>query len=165
MLLRLGSHHLLGNHLWGRHRVDSARNGRDRVRGRLGGGSVGKRRVVGLLCLGELLEQRLARVEFKRQSRLADGNRRGLLAHLLPLQVAFQRVEEESVMWHAVPVKDLLLLLRADAVVLVQEVEERALWLLERSISTRLEVSQVGEDSLFKLFRVLDGSAKGLEAE
>lgn len=68
-------------------------------------------------------------------------------------------------MRHAVPVKDLLLLLGADAVVLVQKVEKWALGLFERSVSARLEVSQVREDALLKLLRVLDGAAKGLEAE
>jgi hypothetical protein len=74
------------------------------------------------LSLGELLEQRLARVKLERESRLADGHCCSLLAHLLALQVAFQGVEEQTVVRYAVPVKDLLLLLGADAVVLVQEV-------------------------------------------
>lgn len=68
-------------------------------------------------------------------------------------------------MRHAVPVKDLLLLLGADAVVLVQEVEERTFRLFQRSVSARLEVSQIREDALFKLLRVLDRTAKGLKAE
>jgi hypothetical protein len=67
--------------------------------------------------------------------------------------------------WHAVPVKDLLLLLGANAVVLVQEVEEGAFRLFERSVSARLEVSQIREDALFKLLRVLDRTTEGLEAE
>ena len=46
-------------------------------------------------------------------------------------------------MWHAVPIKHLLLLLRSDAVVLVHEIEERALWLLERRISARFEIAQI----------------------
>lgn len=68
-------------------------------------------------------------------------------------------------MGDAIPVEDLLLLLGPDAVVLVEEVEERALGLFEGRISSGLEVSQVGEDTLFELFRVLDGSTKSLEAE
>lgn len=68
-------------------------------------------------------------------------------------------------MRYAVPVEDLLLLLSADAVVLVQEVEEGAFRLFQRSVSARLEVSQVREDALFKLLRVLDRATKCLEAE
>lgn len=68
-------------------------------------------------------------------------------------------------MWHAVPVEHLLLLLRADAVVFVEKVEERALGLLEGGISARLEISKVGEDSFLELFRVLDGSAKRLKTK
>lgn len=68
-------------------------------------------------------------------------------------------------MWHAVPVEHLLLLLSSDAVVLVQEVEEWALGLFQRSVCSGLQVSQVGEDTLFKLLGVLDRSAKSLESE
>jgi len=126
---------------------------RVRVRVSLGlnRGSVGKGRVVGLLRLCELLKQRLRRVKLKGQGGLADGHGRGLLPHFLPLQVAFQRIEEETVVGDTIPVEDLLLLLGADAVVLVQKVEKGTLWFFERSISARLEVSQVGEDAFFKL--------------
>lgn len=124
-----------------------------------------KGRVAGLLCLCELFKQRLRRVEFKRKGRLADSHCGGLLAHLLPFQVPLQRVEKQAVVRYTVPVEDLLLLLSANAVVLVQKVKKRALGLLQRSISTRLEVSQVGEDAFLELLRVLDRTAKSLEAE
>jgi hypothetical protein len=117
------------------------------------------------LSLGELLEQRLARVELEREGGLADSHRCSLLAHLLALEVALQRIEEETVVRHTVPVEDLLLLLRTDAVVLVQKVEEGAFRLFQRSVSARLEVSQIREDALFKLLRVLDRATKSLEAE
>ena len=68
-------------------------------------------------------------------------------------------------MGDTVPVKDLLLLLSANAVVLVEEVKEGALGLLQRSISARLEVSQVRKDTFLELLGVLDRSAKGLETE
>jgi len=68
-------------------------------------------------------------------------------------------------MRYAVPVEDLLLLLSANTVVLVQEVEEGAFRLFQRSVSARLEVSQVREDALFKFLRVLDRAAECLEAE
>jgi hypothetical protein len=87
------------------------------------------------------------------------------LAHLFALQVTLQGVEEESVMGNRVPVEDLLLFLGANAVVLVQEVEEWALGLFQRGVGARLEVAQVGEDSFFELFRVLDRPAKSLEAK
>ena len=54
-------------------------------------------------------------------------------------------------MWHAIPVEDLLLLLCSNAVVLVQEIQEATLWLFERGISARLQVSQVRKDTLLEL--------------
>ena len=77
-----------------------------------------------MLRLGELLEEGLRRVELERQRRLIDGSGGSLLAHLLTLEIALERVEEETVMWDAVPVEDLLLLLRADALVLEQQIKE-----------------------------------------
>jgi hypothetical protein len=68
-------------------------------------------------------------------------------------------------MWHAVPVKDLLLLLRSDAVVLVEEVKERALWLLEGRVVAGFEVSQIGKDALLEFLGVFDGTSKSVEAE
>lgn len=65
------------------------------------------------------------------------------MAHLLALQVALKSIEEEAVVGHAVPVKDLLLLLGADAVVLVEKVEECALWLLKGGVCAGLEVAQI----------------------
>lgn len=46
-------------------------------------------------------------------------------------------------MRNTVPVEDLLLLLRADAVVLEEEVEEGALGFFERGIGASLEVAKV----------------------
>lgn len=120
---------------------------------------------VGLLRLSQLLIERLRRVVLKRQSRFADSNGGGFLAHLLTLKIAFQRVKKQTVVWDTVPVKDLLLLLCSDAVVLVEKVEEGALWLLQRSVGSRLEISQVGEDALLKLLGVFDRTAKSLESE
>lgn len=68
-------------------------------------------------------------------------------------------------MGNAVPVEYLLLLLGSDAVVLVQEVQERTFGLLQGSICPRLEISQVGEDTLFEFLRVLHWTAEGLESE
>lgn len=68
-------------------------------------------------------------------------------------------------MRNAVPIKDLLLLLRSNAVILVQEIEERTLGLFQRSICARFEVPQVGENAFLELLGVLYGTAKGLEAE
>jgi hypothetical protein len=76
------------------------------------------------------------------------------------------------------PVKDLLLLLRADAAVAEEEVKEGgsdvrcgldlieySLRLLETGIDTRLEVAEVREDTLFPLLGVLDGTTECLKAE
>lgn len=87
------------------------------------------------------------------------------MAHLLALEIALEGVKEEAVVGYAVPVEDLLLLLRADAVVLVEEVKEAALGLLKGRVGAGLEVAQVGEDALLELLRVLHGPAEGLEAE
>ena len=81
-----------------------------------------KGRLAALLGLGELLKQRLGRIKLKGQSRLVHCYRGSFLSHLLALQVALERVEKEAIMGHAVPVEHLLLLLRADTVVLVEEV-------------------------------------------
>jgi len=118
-----------------------------------------------LLSFCELFKERLRRVELERQCGLADGDSGGFLSHLLPFEVSFESIKEESIMGHAVPVKDLLLLLRANAVALVEEVKESALGLLERSIRAGLEVSKIGKDALLELFGVFDGSAKGLKAK
>lgn len=53
-------------------------------------------------------------------------------------------------MRHAVPIKDLLLFLGSDAVVLVKEIEERALRFFQRSIGPSLQVSQVGKDTFLE---------------
>jgi hypothetical protein len=68
-------------------------------------------------------------------------------------------------MRYAVPVKHLLLLLRADTVVFVQEIEERALGLLQRGVGAGFEVPQIGENAFFEFLRVLDWATEGLKAE
>lgn len=68
-------------------------------------------------------------------------------------------------MWYAIPVEHLLLLLCANAVILVQEVQEGTLWLLKGCIGARLQVSQVREDAFLELLRVLDRATESLEAE
>jgi hypothetical protein len=128
-------------------------------------GSSGKRGGVRLLRLGQLLIQGLGRIKFERQGRLANGNRSGLLVHLLAFEVSLKRIQEQPVMRHAIPVENLLLLLGTDAVVLVQEVQERTLGLLQGRIGPGLEISQVRENALLKFLGVLDRAAKGLESE
>lgn len=68
-------------------------------------------------------------------------------------------------MGDAVPVEYFLFLLGSDAVVLVEEVKERALGLLERRIGSRLEIAQIGEDAFLEFLRVLHRPAEGLESE
>ena len=79
-------------------------------------------RLVVLLRLRELLEQGLRRVKFEGKSRLANGDCGGFLAHLLALQVPLQCVKEQAIMRHAIPIENLLLLLRSNAIVLVEKV-------------------------------------------
>jgi hypothetical protein len=81
-----------------------------------------------------LFEERLRRVKLKGQSWFTERDCGRFLAHLFPLEVALQRVKEKAVMRNAIPVKDLLLLLGPDAVVLVEKVEKRALRLFQRCI-------------------------------
>ena len=97
----------------------------------------------------ELLVEALARVVRERARGLACDVRRRLGPHLLALEVALERVEEEAVVRDGeparggislalrileegkggtVPVEHFLLLLRADALVLEEKVEERGLW-------------------------------------
>lgn len=66
-------------------------------------------------------------------------------------------------MRHTVPVEDLLLFLRSNAVVLVKKIKKGALGLLKGSIAPRFQVSQVGENTLFEFLRVPHRPAKGLE--
>ncbi len=68
-------------------------------------------------------------------------------------------------MWYAVPIKNFLLLLCSNAVVLVKEIKESTLGLFQGGVGARLQVSQVGEDTLLEFLRVLHGSAEGLESK
>jgi hypothetical protein len=68
-------------------------------------------------------------------------------------------------MGHAVPVEDLLLLLGSDTIVLIEKIEERALWFFEGGVCTGLEVTQVRENALLEFFRVLHRAAERMKAE
>lgn len=68
---------------------------------------------------------------------------RSLLVHLLPLEISFQGIQKQPIMWHTVPIEDLLFLLRTYTVVLVHEIKERTLWLFEGRICARLQIPQV----------------------
>lgn len=59
------------------------------------------------------------------------------------------------------PIEDLLFLLSSNAVVFIKEIKELGFRFFQRGVGSRLEISEVGENSLFKLFGVCDGSAKG----
>ena len=76
---------------------------------------------------GKLLEEGLCRVPREAQGGLAHGLRGALLAEFLALEVAVERVKEESVVRDREPVEDLLLLLCADAILLEQQLEELGL--------------------------------------
>lgn len=68
-------------------------------------------------------------------------------------------------MRHTVPVEDLLLLLRPNAIIFVEEIEERTLGFFQGRVGSGLEVAQVGENAFFEFLRVLDGASEGLESE
>lgn len=55
----------------------------------------------------------------------------------------------ENTYRNRVPEEDLLLLVRANAVKLVEEIEEGRSGLLQGGVDTRLEVAEVAEDSLW----------------
>lgn len=59
----------------------------------------------------------------------------------LPLQIPLEGVHEEIVMGDAVPVKDLLLLLRPDASVAVEKLEKGAPRLLEDGVGAGFEIA------------------------
>ena len=68
-------------------------------------------------------------------------------------------------MRHAIPIENLLFLLRSNAVVLVHKVEERTLGFLERCIGPGLEVSQIREDAFLEFLGVLDRTPESLETK
>lgn len=68
-------------------------------------------------------------------------------------------------MRYTVPVENLLLLLRSNAIVLVKEVKERTFRLLQRGIGTGFQVAQVRENALLEFLRVFHGPAEGLESK
>ena len=97
---------------------------------------------VTLLCPAELIVEGALGVIGEGHRRLASDHGSRLLAHLLSLQIALKRIEEESVMRNgeprkhkqddgveygeiAIPVEDLLFLLCANTLILKQEVKER----------------------------------------
>lgn len=68
-------------------------------------------------------------------------------------------------MRYAIPVKDLLLLLCPNAVVFIQEIKKGALGLLQRRVGSRLEISKIGENTLFELLGILHWATESLESE
>ena len=64
-----------------------------------------------------------------------------------------------------IPVKDLLLLLRTDALVLEQQIQERAFGFLQARVDARLEIPQIGEDALLELLHVAHRATERLEAK
>jgi hypothetical protein len=68
-------------------------------------------------------------------------------------------------MWHAVPVENLLLLLCSNAVVFIEKIEKGALGFFECRIGASFQISEIREDTLLKLLRVFDWTAKGLKSE
>lgn len=68
-------------------------------------------------------------------------------------------------MRYAVPVEDLLFLLCANTILLVEEIQEWTLGLFQCRIGTRFQISQVGENTFLKLLGVLHRATKGLETE
>jgi hypothetical protein len=112
-----------------------------------------------------LFKKGLGGVEFERQSRFADCDCGSLLIHLFSLEIPFQCIEEKTIMRNAIPIENFLLLLRSDAVVLVEEIEERTFRLFQGCICSRLEIAEIGEYAFLELLGVLHWPAKRLKAE
>jgi len=112
-----------------------------------------------------------------------DVGGRGV-AYFLALEISVEGIKEKTVVRDGVPVKNLLFLLSADALVLEEEIKEERLCMaekkkkkietkgaylgfLERGIIARLEVTEVAEDTLLELFHILDRTAEclGLDEE
>ena len=68
-------------------------------------------------------------------------------------------------MRYAVPVEHLLLFLSTDAIVLIKKIKKWTLGFFQRGICTRLQVSQIGENTLLKLLRVLNRTTECLKSE
>ena len=68
-------------------------------------------------------------------------------------------------MRHTVPVEHLLLLLRPNAVVLVQKIQETTFRLFERGICAGLEIAQVRENALLEFLGILHWPPEGLKSE
>jgi len=92
-------------------------------------GAVGTRGIlfVSLTLLGpaELIVERALRVVRKRHGWLARDNSRRLQAHLLSFKISLKGIEEQPIMRHGEPIKDLLLLLCTDTLIFEQKIKER----------------------------------------
>ena len=60
-----------------------------------------------------------------------DVGGRGM-AYFLALEISIEGIKEKAVVWDGVPVKNLLFLLSADALVLEEEVKEQGLCMAEK---------------------------------
>lgn len=81
------------------------------------------------------------------------------------LEIPLNGVKEERLVRHAVPEKDLLLLLSPDASVLEEEFKELGLGFLQDSLTPGLQVTQIREDAFFKLLAVEDRTTGLSESE
>jgi len=58
------------------------------------------------------------------------------MAHFLALEITIEGIKEKTVVWNGVPVKNLLFLLSADALVLEEKIKEGRLCMAEREKRT-----------------------------
>jgi hypothetical protein len=72
----------------------------------------------------ELLVETTFRVIGERVSRFADNVGRWLETHFFPFEITFEGIEEEAIVGDGEPIKDLLFLLGADALIFEEEIEK-----------------------------------------
>jgi len=69
------------------------------------------------------------------------------VANFLALEIAIEGIKEKAVVWDGVPVKNLLFLLSADALVLEEEIKEGRLCMAENKKSRDQEGHTLGSSS------------------
>ena len=82
-----------------------------------------------------------------------------------PLEIPFNGIQEERFVGDAMPKEHFLLLLRTNAAVAEEEIQEFRFRLLQNRVRSRFQVSQIRKDALFKLFGIEDGPSSLCETK
>jgi hypothetical protein len=98
-------------------------------------------------------------------SRFTDDDGGWFQTHLFSFEIPFQGIEEKTVMWDGKPVENFLFFLCPNTLILEEQVKEGRLWLFERGVVARFEISEVTKYTLLKLFHIPNGTRKSLETK